>query len=81
MFDMGRDKNQLRQSVDAVFSEVYPLLSEIEDRIGAPIADILWINLSRKLATRGVPLEKLQKDLATHYKHQVSHNEKNKTHH
>jgi hypothetical protein len=62
----------------AIHEEVYPLLADIEDRLNSGIALALWINLTRKLATRGQPLEKLQKELEKHYNHQVDYNEKKK---
>jgi hypothetical protein len=60
----------------AVHEEIYPQLKEIEQRLGEEIALPLWINLTRKLATRGQPLEKLKRLLDDHYTHQVDYNER-----
>ena len=60
----------------AIYEEVYPLIKAIEDRLGMGIALSLWANLSRKLATRSIPLDRLHKILDKQYQHQVAYNKR-----
>jgi hypothetical protein len=64
---------KLTDSDLAIFYEVYPLLKEIEDRLNQSIALSLWANLTRKLAVRGIPKDRLHQLLDEHYDHQADY--------
>jgi hypothetical protein len=67
-------EKKLTATDEAIHEEIYPLLAEIEDRLGKKIALALWINLTRKLATRGHSLDELQQLLDKHHTHQTEFN-------
>ena len=70
-----REHHMTLSPVDAAIQdEIYPLIAEIEERLQKRIALALWINLTRKLATREQPLDKLQALLEEHYTHQAQYN-------
>jgi hypothetical protein len=71
---------KLNPADTAIHEEVYPLLKSIEDRLNSGIALALWINLTRKLATRGQPIKKLREELEKHYNHQIEFNRRSKNH-
>jgi hypothetical protein len=58
----------------AVYLEVYPLIGAIEKRERSDITLLLWVNLARKLATRGVPLEQMRELLDEHHRAQREYN-------
>jgi hypothetical protein len=62
---------------EAIFTEIYPLIGEIEDRLDQHITLTLWANLARKLATRGHELQELQEVLAKEFEHQIAFNSAN----
>ena len=64
----------LNPADDAIFNEIYPLIDEIEQRLDHGISLALWVNLSRKLASRQVELEQMQDLLIRSYKHQQEYN-------
>ena len=59
-----------------IFTEVYPLLNEIEQRLGRSITLGVWTNLARKMCCQGLPLEDLQKILKQEYEHQAAFNKR-----
>ena len=59
---------------EAIYGRVYPLIGEIESELNQGIALVLWINLTRMLASRGVDKEQLSVLLEEHYDHQLKFN-------
>ena len=71
---MTSDSSELSLADAAIFKEVYPLIKQIEERLDEGIALSLWVNLTRKLATRGAPKGELITLLNVNYDHQVAYN-------
>jgi hypothetical protein len=70
---MNRPKT-LTKPEHAVYSELYPLIEEIESRLGVDISLLLLLNLGRRLASRGMPLAEVTSMLGEHYDHQIAFN-------
>jgi len=73
---MTPDFSKMSPADAAIFGEVYPLIKRIEERLNEGIALSLWVNLTRKLATRGVPKDDLLALLDKNYDHQVAYNDR-----
>lgn len=64
----------LRPEDRAIFEEIYPVMFDAEERLNCGLALALWANLTRLLATRGIPANELHELLAREYGHQVEYN-------
>jgi hypothetical protein len=69
--------DNLTDGEKAVFGEIYPLLDDIEKRVGGHVDHILWIAMTQRLASRGYLLEQLQKELDEQHRNQLKYNRPN----
>jgi hypothetical protein len=63
----------------AIYGEIYPLIEEIENRLQQGISLAIFTNMARRLATRGMPLDKLITRLVENYEHQLEYNSRTQT--